>query len=226
MVSLGALYPRALQRLNRRSPMARIALAVFISFAFISLYLYHRFNIWLDLVYTYRDRHMFYVISKYAPKWYSEQLIKELFPTDEFPHKFPPVIPALMDAPWIGSWDVPKLQVPPSTAASKQASSQHGIGPYHPTTPAFLMLHIFSSPTRKGAARRAFIRERHPLFSIPKGYRHLVEVKFVIGFTSEDRDDSWQKQDEVEREQETHGDLLQIPGLKNGENMNEGKTIM
>jgi hypothetical protein len=87
------------------------------------------------------------------------------------------------------------------------------------------MLHIFSMPTYAGRQRRGIIREHSPLSSVPKGYRHLVEVKFVIGEPNGEDTDKWQSQSEIDAEQREHSDILQMHGLKNGENMNEGKSI-
>ena len=63
-------------------------------------------------------------------------------------------------------------------------------------------------------------------------YRHLVEIKFVIGFNEIKEDTSsearkWFEKEEMEMELEERefGDLIRLKGLKGGENMNQGKTL-
>ena len=103
-------------------------------------------------------------------------------------------------APWAGSWDTPQI-----------SSSSSG--------PAILKLHIFSTVQPASRSKRALIRSVSPLLHLPERFRHLVEMRFVIGHS---RDEA--EANEIEREQATYGDLVQLE-LKNGENLREGKIL-
>lgn len=204
-----------------RSSAAKVVLALVLVAAYFSMHYVvaqaYRLTIQRQLTKfkTYRDRHRFWAETNLVSKADAVELLKELWPNDKFPERSPEVVPELLDAPWLKSWETPVLQRPAKDANVLALK-----------TPALVMLHIFSAPTRKGAERRAFIRKHHPLTSIPRGYRHLVEVKFVIGYPPAEHDGTtWQTQDEVRREQAQHGDLAQLEGLEDGENMNKGKTM-
>lgn len=119
-----------------------------------------------------------------------------------------------------------------TTGTGNEAGDGSGIvagGEVDIETPAWVMLHIFSMPTKEARRRRDLIRRYHPLQAVPEGYRHLVELKFVLGRApprGNETDDEWVWEDDeaLQREEETHGDLLRLEGLKGGENMNEGKS--
>lgn len=120
---------------------------------------------------------------------------------------FPVVVPGLLMAPWPGNFRAPVLE-PPTEGA---------------TGPALLSLHVFSMPTVKSRARRLLIRQLHPLRAVPTGYKHLVDFKFIMGQTRDE--EGWLTQEELDREQTQFGDIVQLKGLKNDENMNEGKSL-
>ena len=102
------------------------------------------------------------------------------------------------------------------------------------TGPALLAMHIFSMPNAKGRAKRKLIRDHSPLDAIADEYRHLVDFKFVIGYPRPECRDrvnevlcpGVQAEEAAIREESQYGDLLRVEGLKNGENMDEGKTWM
>lgn len=120
------------------------------------------------------------------------------------------VVPALLEAPWMGSWPIPHLSAPVYQKGTL-------------TSPALLMMHIFSTPTADGVERRRFMRSLSPLHNVPPEWRHLVEVKFVLGYPEDGG--KWISRATLDREQQKHGDLVLLEGLLGGENMNEGKTI-
>jgi hypothetical protein len=121
---------------------------------------------------------------------------------------------------WAGSFDTPEL-VPFDVELSNGTE-----------TPAMLMLHIFSTPSEGGRQRRQFLREYHPHLSVPVEYRHLVEVKFILGkyHISEEADNEEvarieREEAAIEEEQRINGDVVRLDGLQDGENMNQGKTL-
>jgi hypothetical protein len=127
-------------------------------------------------------------------------------------------IEILRHAPWPGTYEAPKLG---------HVVDGKGDG-------ALLMLHIFSMPNKHSRERRALIRKYHPLQTIPEEYRHLVEIKFVLGryhlspepeMGSEERKKIEMEEEEMQAEQDMYGDLIRLEGLHGGENMNQGKTI-
>jgi len=68
-------------------------------------------------------------------------------------------------------------------------------------------------------------RELSPLLNIPAPYRHLIELKFVLGHAY--RGD-WSVDEEMEaslgEEQAVYGDLMRLD-LEHGENLREGKIL-
>jgi len=137
----------------------------------------------------------------------------------------------LRKAPWPGSFPIPNLR-PQNKEEEVLTWNGNGFDRKNAQEPAVLMLHIFSMPTSSSRRRRALIRDYHPLNSVPEEYRHLVEIKFVLGH-SEVHDDM--RPEEKERlemeeremivEQREFGDLIRLKGLHGGVNMNQGKTI-
>lgn len=120
------------------------------------------------------------------------------------------VHPSLFHAPWAGSWAVPELTAPRYENGTL-------------VSPALLMLHVMSTPSAAGTARRAFLRDVGVLNTVPPEFRHLVELSFVLGYPEDG--DKWTHRAELDAEQAEHGDLFFLHGLVNGENMNEGKTV-
>jgi hypothetical protein len=135
-------------------------------------------------------------------------------------------------APWPGSFAIPNLR--PLNEEEEEVLTWNGNGfdRAYEQEPALLMLHIFSMPTSSSRRRRALIRDHHPLNSVPEGYRHLVEIKFVLGhkeihdeMSSEEKERLEMEEREMIVEQREFGDLIRLEGLHGGENMNQGKTI-
>lgn len=83
----------------------------------------------------------------------------------------------------------------------------------------FLMLHVFSAAFAKERPRRALIRHLSPINAVPPQLRHLIEVKFVIGRSSDPEDELM-----LDKEQAEFGDLIRLDDLQGGENMDQGKT--
>lgn len=159
------------------------------------------------------EQRVVYVLNQYTPAsvhgiWNTADQSRVKWTT-----KCPPVIPGVHAAKWAGGWDTPRLRKP----VGKDLG------------PAILLLHIFSIPNTASRKRRELIRDHHPLFALPEEYRHLVEVKFVLGYPKEEcRNEALcpgvaEEEAEIEKESR-HGDLIRLEGLKNGENMDEGKT--
>ncbi|WVR03582.1 hypothetical protein IAU60_000574 [Kwoniella sp. DSM 27419] len=153
-----------------------------------------------------------------TPAWLHPTLHKVLKnPSD--PLGPPPIYPGLREAPWAGSWPVPKLSAP------RYNTSDVTDGPlvHQAITPALLMLHIFSTPSAGSRRRRQVIRDVDLIQAIPDPYRHLIEIKFVLGVNL-DIEANREEEAAIAREAETYGDLIRLKDLHNGENMNEGKT--
>jgi hypothetical protein len=95
--------------------------------------------------------------------------------------------------------------------------------------PAMLMLHIFSTSSQRSEQRRQLIRQYHPLLSVPMEYRHLVEVKFILGRlrpeAAKQESTDTVPESTLEAEMSAYGDLVRLDGLMDGENMNQGKTL-
>lgn len=124
------------------------------------------------------------------------------------------------DAPWMGEWDVPELS-PPVFQRPGDGEPQQG----QLTSPALVKLHVFSTAFPGARAKRDLIRRLSPLLNIPVPYRHLVELRFVLGH-AEDGDGGVDEAAEamLAEEQNEHGDLIRLH-IAHGENMNEGKTL-
>ncbi|KAK4685573.1 hypothetical protein P7C73_g4576, partial [Tremellales sp. Uapishka_1] len=121
----------------------------------------------------------------------------------------------IYDAPWMGDFDVPHL----SPRVYSFTSS------YHLASPVILKLHIISTVSTESRQKRHLIRRLSPLFTIPSPYRHLIELKFVLGHAY--RADG-SVDDAVEaalaEEQDSYGDLLRL-NLTHGENLRGGKIL-
>ncbi|RSH91486.1 hypothetical protein EHS25_009785 [Saitozyma podzolica] len=134
-------------------------------------------------------------------------------PGDWGPVENPPRwVQEVYDAPWMGEFDLPQLSSPR----------------YHEgklVSPALVKLHVFSTVTAKSREKRFLIRRLSPLNSIPKAYRHLFELKFVLGHAYKP---NWDVDEEMEsllaQEQEEYGDLVRL-NLVHGENLREGKIL-
>lgn len=151
-------------------------------------------------------------LAMHTPVWISKFVALYWVPRTHRDAPLPIVVPALLTAPWMGTFPAPALQ-PPSTL---HLASE---------VPALLLLHIFSMPTESARKRRDLIRKYHPMRTVPQGYRHLVEVKFVMGQPRDDDTWDWMSSYDLQLEQEEHGDLMQLDMLRDGENMNEGKSL-
>jgi hypothetical protein len=138
----------------------------------------------------------------------------------------------LRKAYWPGSFAIPNLRPRIEEEDEVLTWNGNGFDRTYEQEPALLMLHIFSMPTSSSRRRRALIRDHHPLNSVPEGYRHLVEINFVLGhievhddMSSEEKERLEMEEREMIVEQREYGDLIRLEGLHGGENMNQGKTI-
>ncbi|WVQ80920.1 hypothetical protein IAT38_003027 [Cryptococcus sp. DSM 104549] len=155
-----------------------------------------------------------------SPTWV-HPFIGKFMPNPAGPLGEPPILPGLRSAKWMGEWELPKLTKP----MWRSIEVERGRERTELASPAVLMLHIFSMPTARSRARRALIRQYHPLATIPAKYRHLVDLKFILG-RQQPGSEWWDPEEEAEmkKEERKYGDLVRLKHLHNGENMNEGKT--
>ncbi|WVQ93574.1 hypothetical protein IAU59_000649 [Kwoniella sp. CBS 9459] len=136
----------------------------------------------------------------------------------------PPIEPGLRNAPWAGSWETPRLKSPEYRLVASPRGTQMRL-----TSPALLMLHIFSMPTAGSRKRRHFLRGLQLNDAIPERYRHLVEIKFIMGLqrdseSEESRKEAAEEETEIARETELFGDIVRLRELEGNENMNNGKS--
>jgi hypothetical protein len=173
---------------------------------------------------------------RYTPDW-SHGLVSIIFPSPEQKElEAPYLFDGILQAPWPGGYPLPELKLPQTLSQNhleKEASnSSHPLSSYSSTDPtsepaAFLMLHIFSTPRSQSRHKRQFIRNHSPLASVPLSHRHLVEVKFVIGYPDPNEPmtpEIEKEEEEISRENEQYGDVIRLKGLYKGENMNNGKS--
>ena len=135
---------------------------------------------------------------------------------DHDPHNIdgvPPLIQGLLDAPPMQSWPLPTLHRPILGTKDVDGDQPHLMPPF------ILMLHIFSNANEPREARDT-VRAHSPLEAVPVAYRHLIEVKFVLG-----RSHSAASELALDDEQEEHGDLIRLDGLVDGDNLNDGKSF-
>lgn len=153
----------------------------------------------------------------------------------------------IYEAPWMGNWVVPKLSPPVYDYHEPHLDHYHQHHQHHHLTfieniqyehhnqthhkhlvsPVLVKIHIFSLPTSKAQSKRNLIRSISPIQNIPEKYRHLIEIKFVLGIPldQEAREIDAEIEESLVEEQRTHGDLIRLRGLKNGENIREGKIL-
>lgn len=124
----------------------------------------------------------------------------------------------IIAAPWMGNFPLPVL-TPPVYRAGSSAITANLI------SPAIVKIHIFSVPSEKAASKRRFIRSVSPHLNMPAEYRHLVEIKFVMGYFLKEGKPDLEAEKVLEAEQKEHGDLIRLPGMYNGENLREGKIL-
>lgn len=144
-------------------------------------------------------------------------------PWGTFEHSEPPIwIHEIYEAPHMSTWPTPQLSAPTYHSSGVDLISH---GPPLYSSPSLLKLHIFSTIRNTSRPKRDIIRRLSPIYTIPEQYRHLVEVKFVMGKpTLPNGDLDVKKQAQFDAEQKKHGDLFQLD-LKHGENLREGKIL-
>ncbi|WWD21417.1 hypothetical protein CI109_105902 [Kwoniella shandongensis] len=135
-------------------------------------------------------------------------------------------IQEIHDAPWMGHWRIPELSEPvynrslSSITPPRHPHDQRGL-----ISPSLIKIHIFSTVKPKAQEKRHLIRRLSPIFQIPPAYRHLIEVKFVVGHAYKE---DWSVDEEMEasltEEQEMYGDMFRL-NLYHGENLREGKIL-
>ena len=128
------------------------------------------------------------------------------------PSQPPKFFPEIYSAPWMGEFSPPRLTKP--VYKDGQLIS-----------PVILKLHVFSTIQSKDWEKRRLLRRHSYLNNIPPAYRHLIEIKFVLGHAYKE---DWAVDTELElllaEEQRIHGDLIRL-NLEHGENLREGKIL-
>ena len=150
----------------------------------------------------------------YTPTW-SHGIVGSIFRNPAGPLDPPTIFDELELAPPLDSWPTPQLD-----------STSNG--------PALLLLHVFSTSTIKSRERRDLIRNHSVLEHLDVRYRHVVDMKFVLGYPDPERMDNGdeetlavleEEEKAIETEMKEHGDIVRLSGLVNGDNMNNGKTF-
>ena len=161
----------------------------------------------------------------HSPDWVRPWVYK-LMPYEDGNYA-PRLHPELLAAPWAGSWTLPALG-PPRYRAGVPRSPEPGMPrPNDLASSAFLMLHIFSTPTAKSRERRALLRRLSPILNVDPGWRHLIDIRFVLGRhdpSTESTEVDQREEYAVEVESQTYGDIVRLDGLYLVENMNYGKS--
>lgn len=95
------------------------------------------------------------------------------------------------------------------------------------SSPAIIKFHVYSTATQeKSRVKRDLIRRLSPIYQVPPEYRHLIDVKFVLGYNYLD---TWglplneTTESKIREEEREFGDILRLPGLWRGENLRDGK---
>jgi hypothetical protein len=202
------LLSSSLRRLltTRRS---RVAItSVFFTAILIHLSL-SRFNAWHEKFKTIPKEHRYNLLMEWTPRWakswldwYEPDIYREV--------DSPPYVPELLDATWMGNFPVPELQ-PPKCGTKKGEVSKD--------TPLLLTIYIFSTVNPEHNPKRSTVRQFHPLLSVPPEYRHLIDVKFVVGRSADPEVEA-----ALDKEEAEFGDLVRLDGLKNLENRDNGKA--
>jgi hypothetical protein len=157
------------------------------------------------------------LIIGHSPRW-AHGYIENHVPETIYHLNPPPTSQALLDAPWAGTWSTPTL-VSPSCDGLSSFDPNNPSDANGNDVPALMIIHIFSSAFPKSRTKRDTIRSVDLLQSIPPEYRHLIEMKFVLGRSE---DEEWEKQLDIEAAE--YGDLVRLDNLFDGENMDHGKS--
>ncbi|EAL17980.1 hypothetical protein CNBK3310 [Cryptococcus deneoformans B-3501A] len=206
----------------RPSAPPRRRVLVLLPFVAAAAYLLYLF---LAYCASFPPHHRYNAALHYSPPWL-HPAIGRLVPRPGRPASPPRIIPGLRSARPMEEWDVPLLTGP--AYAPDPSDTSHAVL----TSPALLMLHVFSTPTPESRARRALIRSTaSPLRAVPPQHRHLVELKFILGrptpiVGSSSASPLWNGTEEqmVDAEDRMYGDLVRLEGLEDGENRDKGKT--
>jgi hypothetical protein len=109
----------------------------------------------------------------------------------------------------------------------KRSQEGHLPNPSSLSSPSIIKLHIFSTVGESSRQKRHLIRRLSPLYNVPAEYRHLIELKFVLGHSYK-IEENWAVNEEMEalmaQEQEQFGDMLRL-NLTYGENLRYGKIL-
>ncbi|KAK4689399.1 hypothetical protein P7C73_g702, partial [Tremellales sp. Uapishka_1] len=141
-----------------------------------------------SIPYVYRHN---YLLAK-TPLW-AHVYMRKLNIVETFTLARPQALDSLLQAKYMGDWHIRSSPSP------------------------ILKLHIFSEATTEARSRRSLIRQYSPLLSIPRGYRHLVEMRFVIDhpFVSDPTSKTEQEEEwEVNEETMRYGDIVRLEGAK------------
>jgi len=180
------------------SVLSLISLAYFVSSSFISL---------VQVIFPYRGPSSKPIswVDMANPSLGQMSSSSRIAPPNLFPH--------VLSGIWAGSWKTPVLV----------KSSSNGQSP-NSTSPALISLHVFSTTSEMSRNKRQAIREFSPLDAVPKKYRHLIDFQFIIGYPPITTQRSRLEEIEISNEMEQYRDVTRLQGLKDGENMNEGKS--
>ncbi|WWC58179.1 uncharacterized protein I303_100715 [Kwoniella dejecticola CBS 10117] len=212
------------QSLRYRSRLPLVLIISFLSFLSL-IHLRHALQPYINLP----SHHRYNLMMHKAPEW-SHKYWQKIMHNPAALLSPPPVISGLRAAPWAGSRILPDLTAPNYTHKELPFQEGHKVNDQQISSPALLMLHIFSTPRAQSRERRRLIRRLNLLEAVPAEYRHLVELKFVVGMNKpvaegeEGYESMMELEKDVENEMSEHGDLIRLKLLENGENMNNGKS--
>ncbi|KAK8847330.1 hypothetical protein IAR55_005187 [Kwoniella newhampshirensis] len=134
-------------------------------------------------------------------------------------------IQEIHDAPWMGHWTIPDLSKPVYNHSVTFFQPSNDALPHRLISPVVAKIHVFSTVKPAAQEKRLLIRKLSPLLNVPPAYRHLVELKFVLGHAV---NENGQVDEEMEaslaEEQALYGDLIRLD-LAHGENLREGKIL-
>lgn len=97
------------------------------------------------------------------------------------------------------------------------------------SSPAIIKFHVFSTAVSESSyEKRKLIRRLSPIYQIPPEYRHLIDIKFVMGYNYLD---TWgpplneTMESKIREEEREYGDIMRIPDMWRGENLRDGKIL-
>ncbi|WVQ76170.1 hypothetical protein IAR50_005826 [Cryptococcus sp. DSM 104548] len=167
----------------------------------------------LQIYSNFSKHHQYNLLLANSPAW-AHPIVDALVGIPEAKNMPPPnIVRGLRGGRPMEQYGVPRL-TPPMEGLDGELHS-----------PAVLIVHIFSTPSPASRQRRDLIRSINYHSAIPPPYRHLVEIKFVLGqYHPGHALYDTNEVSEIEAEYEREADLLILDDLEWGDNMNQGKT--